>query len=59
MTPEEWFVEIRDYVTADPTVVKSFGPYPTERAAERMEDAVNINLNHERFYTVVTNEPLA
>lgn len=25
----------------------------SERAAERVDDGVNINLNHDRFYTVI------
>ena len=33
-------------------VMKEMGPY-SERKAERIEDGVNINLNHDRYYTTI------
>lgn len=46
-----WQVEVRRY--GDDGVEKVFGPYPRERNAERVEGGLNINLNHEAFYTVI------
>lgn len=43
-----WFVEVIDGVTGK--VEKKLGPMP-ERKAEKVEDGLNINLNHERYYT--------
>lgn len=34
-------------------VVERMGPHSDERWAERIEDGVNINLNHEKYYTRV------
>lgn len=36
------------------TLVKKLGPYALEQTAERAEEGVNRNLNHENFYTKVT-----
>ena len=46
-----WVVRIIEYETRK--VVKTFKPEATERAAERLDRGVNINLDHERFYTDV------
>ncbi len=46
-----WFVDIIEY--EGDKVEKTLGPYGTERQADRADDGVNINLNHERFYTRV------
>ena len=48
-----YYIEIR---SAKGELVKRLGPYPTERAAERAERGVNINLNHGEYYTVVVEE---
>lgn len=49
-----FYVEIRSY--EDDTVVKRIGPL-TEHRMERVDDGANINLDHERYYTMtVTNE---
>lgn len=36
----------------DNEVVKEMGPM-SERKAERVDDGVNINLNHDAFYTLI------
>lgn len=42
-----------DIVAYDGDVVaKSMGPF-TQRHAEKVDGGANINLNHERFYTVI------
>lgn len=46
-----WNVEVRDCDTDKP--VKVLGPYAQERLAEKADDGVNRNLNHEAFYTVI------
>lgn len=48
-----YYVEIR--LISGETVTR-LGPYPTERAAERAERGVNINLNHSGYYAVVVEE---
>ena len=35
----------------DQKVVKEFAPETNERQAERLDRGVNINLDHERFFT--------
>lgn len=42
---------------ADLAVVKTLGPFATERQADRVDGGVNINLNHAEFYTVVRPTP--
>lgn len=34
-------------------IVERFEPCATEREAERLEDGVNINLNHDEFMTQI------
>lgn len=34
-------------------VIKAFKWLPSERAAERIDDGVNINLNHDQYYTLI------
>lgn len=53
MTAEVWKVEVVSYV--DGTVVKTLDA-PTERQAERIERGLEINLNHELFYTRIVRE---
>ncbi len=43
------FIEIVDFQTDE--VVKKLGPFPSERQREKADRGVNINLNHERFFT--------
>lgn len=39
-------------------VVKSMGPH-TEKMAERIERGASVNLDHERFYTVIVASEIA
>ena len=49
------FVEILSEETC--AVVKSLGPYTSERQAEKAERGVSANLDHDRYYTRVTLDP--
>ena len=49
----EYTVQIKRF--SDDEVVKEFGPHP-ERFAEKIDDGVNRNLNHEEFYTVIVEK---
>ncbi len=52
-TPKpELFVEV--VASATDEVVKRLGPFASAREAEKADNVVNINLNHERFYTRTT-----
>lgn len=46
------YVEIVEYNTGK--VIKRMGPM-TRHSAERVDDGVNINLNHEEFYTRIVD----
>ncbi len=46
-----WFIDIVEY--EGDRIEKTLGPYGSERVADRGDRGVNINLNHERFYTRV------
>jgi hypothetical protein len=50
----KYYVEIVDYETGE--VVKRFGPVPTERQADRVEGGIEINLNHEKYFTRTVEE---
>ena len=45
-----YYVEIIEYKSEE--VVKCMGPM-SEHKADRVDDGVNINLNHEEFYTLI------
>ena len=45
----KYFVEIVEYETDE--VALRLGPEINERQAERLERGMNINLNHDRFFT--------
>ena len=51
MTEQEQFV-VQIIETATGEVEKQFGP-TYERRAEKIEDGVSINLNHEAFHTEI------
>ena len=40
----------------DEEIVKEMGPMP-EFKAEKVDDGVNINLNHEEYYTKIVEKP--
>lgn len=43
------YVDIISYETSE--TVKSLGPYPDERTAEKAERGLGYQLDHERYYT--------
>lgn len=45
---EQFYVEVVNSETGE--VVNTLGPAP-ERKADKIEDGVNINLNHEKYHT--------
>lgn len=47
-----WFIELR---LKDGTLFERFGPFLSERTAQRADTGLNRNLDLGRFYTVVTN----
>lgn len=47
---DTWKVKVIDAESGD--VVKMFEA-ATERAANRLDDGLNINLNHSEFYTLI------
>lgn len=49
--PAGFFVQIIESATNN--VEKELGPYASERLADRADNGVNINLDQERFYTLV------
>ena len=49
-----YYVEIIKYGESEETVEK-IGPM-SERKAERVDSGVNINLNHEEYYTIITSD---
>ena len=49
-----YYVEIIKYGEPEETVEK-IGPM-SERKAERVDSGVNINLNHEEYYTIITSD---
>lgn len=50
-----YFVEIVKYGDLE-EVVKKMGPIATERQADKIDSGVNINLNHEDYYTRIVKE---
>jgi hypothetical protein len=48
--PTEWKVQVISCESGE--VVKEL-VCPNERTANRVDDGLNINLNHEKFYTLV------
>ena len=34
-------------------VIKTLGPYATQRVADRVDDGLQVNLDHDHFYTVI------
>jgi hypothetical protein len=47
---DKWKIKVIDAESGE--VVKTMET-ATERAANRIDDGLNINLNHERFYTLI------
>ena len=51
---KKWVVRIVSHDSGK--TVKKFEPCYSEREADKLDRGVNINLNHEKFYTTVTEE---
>lgn len=51
---DNWFVEIRPFVgdETDPGF-KRIDCGPSYHSAERVESGANINLNHDKYYTII------
>ena len=52
-TKKQYFVEIIE--TGSGKTIEKHGP-KSERMAERMERGISINLNHEKYYTWISEE---
>jgi hypothetical protein len=50
----EFYVHIVEYSTNKS--VKTMGPH-SENMADRIDSGVSINLDHERFYTIINEQP--
>jgi len=48
-----YIIQIIEYGTG--RIAKEFEPITSERMADKVDNGVNINLNHERFYTLIKN----
>jgi hypothetical protein len=51
----EWWIHIRSYGTE--AVAHKVGPYTSYRQADKADNGLNRNLDHDRFYTEII-EPL-
>ena len=49
MNGEAYYVDIIEYETEE--TVKSLGPYPTDRMAEKADRGLGYQLDHSRFYS--------
>ena len=49
----EFYVQIIAY--KGDKVIEELGPFPG-RQADKVDDGININLNHDAFYTLVVEE---
>jgi len=47
----KWFVFLKKY--SDESITRTFGPYSNERQAEKVDSGLNMNLNHEEYYSVI------
>lgn len=52
-----WSVDVIAY--DDGAVVKTLGPFATQRAADRADDGLNRNLDHAAYYTVIRRQEQA
>ena len=50
----EYYVDIMRFEN-DGELVERMGPF-TEKKAEKVDGGVNINLNHEEYYTLIVEE---
>lgn len=50
----KYTVQIKQY--SDDKVIREFKPCSSERQAEKLDNGVNINLNHEDYYTIIKED---
>ena len=50
----EFFVEVVSYESDE--VIRRIGPYASERAADKAENGVMANMNHDAYYTRVAED---
>ena len=48
-----YIIQIIEYGTG--RIEKEFEPIASEHMADKVDNGVNINLDHERFYTLIKN----
>ena len=53
----KYIIQIKMYTTDDDVVIKELGPFGSKRQAAKCDDGVNINLNHEDYYTLIVENP--
>lgn len=46
-----WYVQIIEVTDGGEKIDRELGPYDDERLADKADNGVNRNLNHERFFT--------
>lgn len=51
----KWYVKICAFESKD-VIPERVGPYYSEREADRADRGVNINLNHDKYYTTIEAE---
>ena len=49
---KHYFIEVVEFDTDE--VIERKGPY-TERQADKIDNGMNINLNHDKYFTRITN----
>lgn len=49
-----WYVDVIDRDTEE--VTDRIGPMKSERGAGRVEDGMNINMNHDQYFTQIESE---
>ena len=54
MSNDKYYVQIVEYGDDGiDTVMKTMGPFNSERQAERCADGAEINMNHANYYTTI------
>jgi len=48
-----YIIQIVEHATG--RIAKEFEPIASEHMADKVDNGVNINLDHERFYTLIKN----
>ena len=54
MDDDKYYVQIVEYGDDGiDTIIKTMGPFNTERQAQRCADGAEINMNHSSYYTTI------